>query len=414
MTFLLLLVLLLLSAFFSGSETAFFSLDRMDRIRLREKQNRGAKTVLRLLEHPRDLLVAILFGNVLVNILYFSVANSIAIQARGYNRLLEPVAHAGALITIIVAGEVIPKTLTIGAPAFIARAVSPFLALWQRLSRFLTEPLSYVTGKSLSLVDRRWPPPGALTDMELAQLVALQSKEGILAASVSDLLEDVLLLSRVRVKEIMTPRVDIFSFDLTEGREAFLNFVATIRRSKILVHNGTDLDGIHGVLNVKKVIQSPKKSLNECVEKAWFIPVTKSVESLLQEMLIKDASLAVVVDEYGGTAGLVTMEDVIEEVVGDISKQTNVPPIQASGPNCYSVAGSMTVRDVNDVLNLKIEETSTTVAGFVARSLGRIPVVGDQVPLRLGHLRVTKVEKLRTTQVLIEVQRASSGEFPVP
>lgn len=414
MTFILLLFLLLLSAFFSGSETAFFSLDRMDRIRLREKQNRGAKTVLRLLEHPRDLLVAILFGNVLVNILYFSVANSIAIQARSYSRLLETATHAGALITIIIAGEVIPKTLTIGAPAFIARAVAPFLALWQRLSRFLTEPLSFITGKSLSLVDRRWPPPGALTDMELAQLVALQSKEGILASSVSDLLEDVLLLSRVRVKEIMTPRVDIFSFDLSEGRDAFLEFVATVRRSKILVHNGTGLDGIHGVLNVKKVIQSPTKKLDELVEKAWFIPVTKSVESLLQEMLVKDASLAVVVDEYGGTAGLVTMEDVIEEVVGDISQQSNVPPIQASGPNCYSVSGSMTVRDVNDVLNLKIEEGSTTVAGFVARTLGRIPVVGDHVPLRAGQLTVTKVEKLRTTQVLIEVQRTSSGEFPIP
>lgn len=414
MSYVLLLFLLLLSAFFSGSETAFFSLDRMDRIRLREQQSRGAKIVLRLLEHPRDLLVAILFGNVLVNILYFSVANSIAIEARNYSRLLEPVAHGGALITIIIAGEIVPKTLTIGAPALIARAVAPILALWQRLSRFLTEPLSFITGKSLSLVDKRWPPPGALSDVELAQLVALQSKEGILANSVSDLLEDVLLLSRVRVKEIMTPRVDIFSFDLNDGREAFLEMVASARRSKILVHDGSGLDGIYGVLNVKQVMRAPKTKLSDLVEKAWFIPVTKSVESLLQEMLVKDASLAVVVDEYGGTAGLVTMEDVIEEVVGDISQQTNVPTIQASGPNCYSVSGSMTVRDVNDTLNLTIEEGSTTVAGFVARTLGRIPVIGDKVPLQAGQLTVTKVEKLRTTQVLIEIQRTKSGEFPRP
>jgi putative hemolysin len=400
----LLVFLLLLSAFFSGSETAFFSLDRVDRLSLREHKSTAAKTVLTLLERPRDLLVAILFGNVLVNVLFFSVANSLANEVRHSYPLLEPAAHGAALFTIIVLGEIVPKTLTISTPLLIARLVAPFLTLWQRLSRFLTEPLSYLTGQSLKVVDRRWPTPRSLTELELAQLVSLQTKEGVLPNSVSSLLEDVLLLSRVRVREIMTPRVDIQCFDLMGDRASFLDFVAQVKRSKIVVHSGGGLDEIHGVLNFKKVLRSPSGSLSGSVEKAWFIPETKSVESLLQEMLSKDASLAVVVDEYGGTAGLVTIEDVIEEVVGDISQQVRIPVIQRSGPRSYSVSGALSIRELNDLLDLQLpEEGATTVAGFVARNLGRIPTMGDLVELKEGRLTVVAVENFRICQVLIEL-----------
>jgi putative hemolysin len=403
-TFLLLFVLLILSAFFSGSETAFFSLDRMDKIALREGKSAAAQLVLTLLERPRDLLVAILFGNVLVNVLYFSVASSIAHELRGSYPLLEPVAHMSALFAIIIAGEVMPKTLTIGSPALVARLVAPFLSLWQRLSRFLTEPLSLLTGKSLRLLDRRWPTPGPLSDIELAELVNLQSKGGILTRSLGHLLEDVLLLSRVRVREIMTPRVDIICFDVSTGRDSFMAFISKVKRSKILVHKGEGLDGVYGVLNVKTVMRSPNTTLETHVDPAWFIPDTKGVESLLQEMLSRDASLAVVVDEYGGTAGLVTMEDVIEEVVGDISKHTSEPSIQLSGPSQYSVSGVVSVRELNEILKLSLsEEGATTVAGFVARSLGHIPQEGDRVEFVDGVLTVVSVDKFRTRQVLIEI-----------
>jgi len=404
MILLMFLVLLTLSSLFSASETAFFSIDRLARARLREQKTTAAERVLALLKKPRDLLVAILFGNVLINIFYFSVANSLASQVRDSKPWLEPAIHLGSLVAIILFGEIAPKTLTLGAPVATAQLLAPILKIWQRMSRFITEPLSWLTERTLGVVERRWPPPGPLSEVELAQAVALQGREGTLSANLSSLMEDVLLLSRVRVREIMTPRVDIRSFDLSEGREAFLKLVAQVRRMKIPVHKGDGLDGLTGVLNVKEVLRAPGVALTALVKPAWFIPETKSVESLLQDMLVRDATLAIVVDEYGGTAGLVTVEDVIEEVVGDISSQPRPSPLEAQGEGVYLVLGLMSVRELNEQLGLNLDDGATTVAGWFARSLGRIPKVGDEIEIERGWLKVVKMDKFRTRRVELRLK----------
>lgn len=405
MILLVFLLLLALSAFFSGSETAFFSIDRADRHKLQKQSTTTSKAILRLLDQPRDLLIAILFGNVLVNVVYFSVAASLAGRVGKVYPAAEPAIHIGALLAIIVFGEIVPKTISVGIPVTIARSSSAIMVIWQQASRLVTVPLGLIIGTLLKAYDRFVMPPGPLTNVEMARIVELQTERGELDASLSELLQDVLLLSQIRVREIMTPRVDIYCFDLSEGRERFLDLVSEFRRSKILVHRGEGLDDIYGVLNVKEVLKRPDEDLSALVEPVWFIPETKRLEGLLQEILTRDVSLAVVVDEYGGTSGLVTMEDVIEEVVGDISSRTRIPSVQRLGSNRYRVSGTTSIRDLNDLLSLNIDsEGVTTVAGLMARELGRIPKEGDGVEIVGGQLKVIRVDKHRTRQVDLELR----------
>jgi len=399
------LLLLILSSFFSGSETAYFSLDRAATQRISDQNGRAAELVLGLISRPRELLIAVLFGNVLVNVAYFSLAASFATRLGSRGPSLELAAHAGALALIIVAGEVVPKTITIQRPEAMALLAARPLWIWVRASRLVTEPLSSLTGRFINRLERRFPPPGAMSNVELAQLVTLQAQEGVLNPSLGDLLQDVLLLSHVRVREIMTPRVDIGAFDLTKSRASYLELAARLRRTKICVHSGGGLDDIHGVVNLKRVLAEPERGLAELVEPLWFIPETKEIESLLQEFLRRDASVALVVDEYGGTSGLVTMEDVVEEIVGDISQPSEVPAFEVRGPSRVFLSGDLAIREMNELLDLGLPtEGATTVAGFLAKELGRIPRPDDEVEVDAGRLRVIRVEKFRTRQVEVTLK----------
>lgn len=412
MTLALLAVLLLISGFFSGSETAFFSIDRVGRQRLRSDAGLAAKLVLQLLERPRELLVAILFGNVLTNIFYFSVSANMAVALRAEQPKLEPLVHVGALLAIIVFGEIVPKSATIAAPVSVARFFARPLSLWSRLSRFVTEPLGWATGRGLGLLERRiGGRGGGLTDVELARLVALEGEEGVIRPAISTILEDVLLLKQVRVREVMTPRVDIISFDLEAGRAAFVELVGRCRRGKIPVHRGEGVDGIFGVLHVKRVLAAPGAALDDLVERAWFIPETKRVDAQLQDMLRRDATLAIVVDEYGGTAGIVTVDDVVEEIVGEISLQDAPPPIRRTGPDSFLLSGTLSLREVNDLLETSLDdEGATTLAGFITRKLERIPRQGDLVEIDQGFMRVAEVEKLRTRTVEVRLAERRGAE----
>ena len=401
----LLAALLLCSAFFSGSETAFFSLDRAARRELEGDRGGAAARALGLLERPRELLVAILFGNVLVNIAYMSVSATLADGVSGTGP--KAATHGAALLSLMIFGEVVPKSLTIAAPAVAARAAAGPLGLWSWLSWLLTAPLGALTERVLSVLGRRLPTKGALSDVELARLAALESQEGMLRPSIGDLLEDVLLLSGIRAREVMTPRVDITSFDLSKGRrEAYFALAGEARLSKIPVHQGAGLDALIGVLNLKRVLKNPSRPLEALVEPAWFIPETKRLDGLLHEMLGRDATMGIVVDEYGGTSGLVTIEDVVEEIVGDINNQAAVPPLRARSATLYEVNGAVPIRELNDLLGTLLDSSgATTVAGYVARELGQIPRPGDRVTFSGGELRVAEVEKHRTLRVEVHLTR---------
>jgi len=403
----LLPALLLLSAFFSGSETALFSLTREDRAWLGARGTGSARCVLDLLEQPRTLLVAVLFGNLLVNFLLFATAARAFAQLGGGGAIV-----AGGVATtaaVIVLGEVTPKSVAVTTPRRFALLTAPPLLLFRDLTRLfgVIAPLERLVGWLLDRVEVYLPSPaGALSEDELRRFVALEAEQGQIERKASELLADVLALGSRRVHEVMTPRVDLVAHDLTRGRGAFLELVRRYRLGRVPVHDGGGLDTVRGYLSSREVLARPGAEPGELVHPIWFVPHTKSLESLLREMIERDEGLAIVVGEFGGTEGLVTREDVIEEITGDIAREDARPLVE--GPladGSWRMAGRFPLRDAAELLGVSMPVGPTTLSGFVAHALGRIPEVGDLVWHAGVEFRVDAVQRRRATQVRVALPR---------
>lgn len=395
--------LLLGSAFFSASETALFSLERADLDRLRQSGSRGAHSVESLLAQPRSLLVAVLFGNLLINFLFAAISSRLASQLDVRGSVI--VGAVGTVALLLVFGEIVPKAIAVTKPRQVALLTSPPLLLFHRATAFvgLIGSLEQVVGWMLDRVEQRLPPPaGPLSHQELRTFVELQRQEGSLEDSASELLADVLELGSRRVHEVATPRVDLVALDLAGGRDAFFELARTHRLGRILVHDGEGVDSVNGYLSLNDVLREPETPLKDLVRPLWFVPHTKSLESLLRAMLNRQDYLALAVGEYGGTVGLVTLEDIVEEITGDIARRDARPLLEEVENGCWVMAGRFPLREVAELLGIQAESPgSTTLSGFVAHRLGRIPEVGDLLWYKGIQFRVDQVERRRATRVRV-------------
>ena len=399
---LLLLVLLGFSGFFSGTETAFFS--------LRPHQLRGARTpslrlVAGLLRHPRELLVTILLGNMAVNVAYFSSSLFVTIDL---GRSLGPGASVGAGVIflggVIVLGEVLPKGVASRLPLTWARVAAFPLLLAYGAALPIRWGMGRILGPVSDLLGRFFPATADVTTDELRMMVELSEAGGILHQGENELMQRVLGLREMRVKEVMVPRVDIRAFDLARGREAFLEGFAKKRDSTVPVYRGS-IDEIDAVLRARDVCFSDERDLTKLVRKVSFIPETKTVESLLREFRKEKKKVAIVVDEYGGTEGMVTLEDILEAVVGEIEDEYDRGEelVRKVGEGAYLLAGRLSIREWSQIFRTDLPaEGVDTLGGFIVFSLGRLPREGDRV--RHGNLQFTvrRVLGRRVQQILVE------------
>ncbi|MCA8922609.1 MAG: HlyC/CorC family transporter [Planctomycetes bacterium] len=394
--------LLLGSAFFSASETALFSLERGDLDRLRQTDSRGARSVESLLAQPRSLLVAVLFGNLLINFLFAAITSRLTshLDVRGSVVL----GAFAAVALLLVFGEIAPKAVAVARPRQVALLTSPPLLLFHRATAFvgLIGSLERVVGWLLDRVEQRLPPPaGPLSNDELRMFIELQRQEGSLEDSASELLADVLELGNRRVHEVATPRVDLIALDLAAGRDAFFALAREHRLGRILVHKGEGIDSVCGYLSLRDVLREPQAELAQLMRPLWYVPHTKSLESLLRAMITRQEHLALAVGEYGGTVGLVTLEDVVEEITGDIARRDARPLLEELEDGRWRMAGRFPLREAAELLGIQAEAGSTTLSGFVAHRLGRIPEVGDLLWYKGIQFRVDEVERRRATQVRV-------------
>ncbi|MEZ6183728.1 MAG: hemolysin family protein [Planctomycetota bacterium] len=397
-----LLGLLLGSAFFSASETSLFSLERADLDRLRQESPRGARSVESLLAQPRSLLVAVLFGNLLINFLFAAITSRISSQLDVRGAVV--FGAVGAVALLLVVGEIVPKAVAVSTPRRVALLTAPALLLFHRVTAFvgLIGALEGVVNWLLDRVEQRLPPPaGPLSQRELRTFIELQREEGSLEDLASELLADVLELGGRRVHEVVTPRVDLVALDLNAGREAFFELARKHRLGRVLVHEGGGLDAVSGYLSLHDVLRDPDAPLAQLQRPLWFVPHTKSLESLLRAMITRQEHLALVVGEYGGTVGLVTLEDVVEEITGDIARRDAGPLLEELEDGCWRMAGRFPLREAAELLGIPAEAGSTTLSGFVAHRLGRIPEVGDLLWYKGIQFRVDAVERRRATQVRV-------------
>jgi putative hemolysin len=397
-TLLLIVGLLVLSGLFSSSETALFSLEP-------DAPTRRVPRVARLLADPRALLVTILLGNLVVNLLIFSLA-PVALREVGIERPW--VAGFTALVAVLLAGEILPKALALRMAPVIAPAVALPMAFLVRalgpVRKLIGVVLDFVL--RLSGEDRR-SELGVSPDA-LAELFERSRERGVLRHGEADLLAEIIELGDMRVREVMTPRVDVLVLERDAAPDKVAATLDDARRRRItwlpVVAGGAD--NVVGAVEVRDILARPDRPVESLVTPVEFFPEVGNVLALLQVMREDGVSEAVVVDEWGGTAGVVTLEDVFEILVGDLlvegeEKEALVVPI---GERIYRVSGALSLRDWNEWLGFEIVPNAfETVGGYVTAMLGRIPRRGDRVPLRGGlECEVDEVRGRRVLTLLLE------------
>ncbi len=399
--FLSVFFLLVCGAFFAASETALFSLSPIQKRRLQEKHPKTGRIVNFLLEHPRRTLIAILIGNNLAHILATAIVSITTIHWLGERG----VGVAIALFTtlLIMFGEIIPKTVavrnneTVGMVTamplnYFAMAIMPV----RLLVRWITDwTLSLIIREKLTQSDK-------ISEKELQALIEIGQDEGVLDKREGERLARLFELEERSVKEIMTPRTDLVAFDIQENREELTRVLQRYHYTYMPVYQD-NLDNILGVISTQELMLNPEKSIRQLLKPPYYIPETKRIDELLFEMKKNKIYFALCVDEYGGTAGLVTLEDILEEVFGEIydeyARQDNPTAVKV-GKDEFLLDGKISLKDFSDLLGVDIfSEASETVSGFILEKLGRIPKIKETVKVNNLLFEIREVDRQRIAKI---------------
>jgi putative hemolysin len=377
----LLLLLLLLSGFFSGSETALLAIDRLRVKYLQQKNRPGAVHLAKLLERPDRLLGGILVGNNLVNIAASVVATGLFVSQYG---------ERGEFLTILILtpvlliiSEVCPKTYAAQYPERTSFLVlRPIMVVLWLLSPVIYV-VTWISGLLTSLFHQGEKENDFLSEDEIRAIIEAGEESGVVAAEQRRMLHGVFDLSETRVRDVMLPRTEIVGVEADSPFSLVLEIVRQARHSRFPVYSES-LDNIVGVLHSKDILafigNEAAFSLKEICSKPNFVPESKRIAVLLQTFRKRKEHLAIVVDEYGGVEGLVTLEDVVEEIVGEIHDEHDIEEadFQTLGPKRFLIDGTVSLRILNRRFHLDLpEEHVTTLAGLLMQQMGKIPVEGD-------------------------------------
>ena len=401
----ILAVLLGLSAFFSGSETAFFSLPQAMYAEMKASQHATHRRVAYLLDHKKDLLITILFGNMIVNVLFFSLAYvmSAHLYVAGWTRLAPFVSVIG-VVTVVIFGEVSPKAVAVHFP----RRISLFAAHPVYVVFVILMPIRRVFGRIVDLITGAARHKGGhahdFTNDQMRTVLELGHRHGALRPDQAVMMGEVLDMSEIEVREIMEPRVELPMFDLADPRDDLVELIRR-ERPKIVVTYAESIDHTRGVIHAKDVFLFPEKEPGELVRKVPYVPESKPLDELLHELREAEQSIAIVVDEYGGTEGLVTVEHLVEEIVGEIKQEyedeeEEVIPL---GKGVWSIDGGLSIHDLEDLLGIEVESDEfATVAGMLLDLAGRFPKEGETFEFKGFAFTVLRVLKHRIERVRVE------------
>jgi putative hemolysin len=398
----LMLILLAGSAFFSGAETAFFNLSHRQVKLLEGSRHRLQKLAARLMKKPGQLLNCFLFGNMTVNVLFYAVASVLTIRLKDQSSLAATLTALLSFAGLVIFGEILPKSLAYAnskslsvaaaLPAFLCLQIFAPLELIFKV--FILEP-------SLRLLLGPTRKPKTIGVSEFKSLIEVTRKQGLITADENRLFTEIIELGFLKVRHVMRPRVDMIACDVTDSSKVARQKMEKHHLTRLPVYART-IDNIVGLVHLRQILLQSAVSLDRIVQKVNYVPEQKTVESLLEFFRRSKTDMAIVVDEYGGIAGSVRLEDIAEELLGQIEPTSQTEPIEQTGPFEYRLSGNVAIHDWVDVLGIDLAETRmVTIGGLVTALLGKIPKNGDVAYLRNLKFAVEKVQKHRIETLIL-------------
>jgi len=417
MIWFVLALLVVCSGCVSGSETALFALSRQTLSQYHRSANALQRRIYRLVQTPRQVLMTVLITNTAVNVAIFTVSYTGSKGLREEHPALTPLVGLVTLLTVVVFGEMLPKALALSntnvlappAGAFILIAHAVLAPIRWTLALLLVEPLTRLLSPDAA-------PPDTISTEELRLLVERSALDGHINSTENDLLQGVVALDDINVREIMTPRVDVPFLSVTHTREQINALIEGLRLQQVLVC-GRDLDDVRGLLFARRLYLDEKRPWASLMAPIKFVPEQVNLVQLLRELKTSPARVAVVVDEYGGTTGLVTLRNVIRVLVGDHPDDADRPAtdtVERIDENTYRLAGDLSARVWADRFGVTgVDRTTDTLGGLVLARLGHIARGGERVRMQNLTLTVESVRRRRIERVLVRREEPSPKQGAV-
>jgi CBS domain containing-hemolysin-like protein len=402
-------VLLVLSAFFSSSEIAMFALPDHRIETIAEEGKRGSKILQGLKENPHRLLVTILVGNNLVNVAMSSIVTGLLGFFLSSQSQAVFLATFGVTALVLLFGESAPKSYAVdNSESWALRTARPLKAaeivLWPLVTLFdyLTRAVNTVTGGRAAIEE------GYVTRQEIRDIIETGEREGVLEEDEREMLQRTLRFNRTIVKEVMTPRLDMTAVSKDDSMDEAIETCIQSGHDRLPVYDGS-LDNVIGIVEITDMVRDRHYSsdhdmkLADLIEPTLHVPESKNVDELLTEMRNKRLNMVIVIDEFGTTEGLVTMEDLVEEIVGEILEGGEEEPIEFCEDGSVLVRGEVNIDEVNEQLGIDLPEGEEfeTIAGFIFNRAGRLVDQGEVTEYERLDIRVERVENTRIQEARI-------------
>jgi len=421
---LLIVVFLVLSAFFSSSEAAFLSFQKTRLSHLVNTNVPGAKRVSEMIANMERLLSTILLGNNLVNVAFSAIITILSVELLGGGPLAVGFATLLGTILLLIFGEIIPKSVAIRKSEKLsllyARPLKSLeIALFPAI--LFLQWLSNITQNLLGRNDSE----ETITEGEILSMIDIGEAEGTVEPAEAEMLENVFRFGDQQVREVMTPRPEIVSIERGITLQEFLQIYAENTHTRFPVHKESR-DDIVGIISAKDILRAlatrgvqENESVTDIVRDVYFVPETKPVSQLFEELRRTGHQMAICLDEYGGIAGLVTIKRLTEVIVGKVGEEGESPEEEYSNirPNLFQIEGGMDIGEANEEMELNLPEGDyETIAGFVLSQLGEIPSVGDQFEYKNLLFRIQEMDRFRIESLLIrkKIQMDTSVASPGP
>lgn len=399
---------LLCSACFSAAETSLFSLNKIHMGRIKREGQKQGEKVLFLLRSPQRLLSTILLGNTLVNIAATSVFTAFLVYYAGrkWGGLASLLVMPAILLVL---GEITPKLIAVRNPKIVSEKLSGLIKGFMAATKPIRYVVDLITGFYLNIFGiKKARQDMVITESEFASLIDMSEKKGLVEEDEKEMITNLIDCSDIDVGEILTPRVDMVSLDIQFSRQEVMNIIEEEKYKHYPVHRET-VDNVIGVVQAKMIFLNPEKELHDMISPPYFVPETKKIDELLKEMQAREQHVALVVDEHGGIEGIVSIIDIVEEIIGYLHDEYDRAEelIKTVDEENVVVKGSLRIEHANEYLDAGLpedDEDFDTLAGFLLKKMGKIPRKGESIEHR-GRLYVIKrASRRRIVSVMIKAK----------